>query len=32
MNSNQQLRVTVHLRGIFMSEILVYTLKYGYDT
>jgi hypothetical protein len=28
----QQLRVTMHLRGIFMSEILVYPLKYGDDT
>jgi len=28
----QQLRVTMHLKGIFMSKILVYHLKYGYDT
>jgi hypothetical protein len=28
----RQLRVTMHLKGIFMSEILVYPLKYGYDT
>jgi hypothetical protein len=26
------LGVTMHLRGMFMSEILVYPLKYGYDT
>jgi hypothetical protein len=32
MNSKQQLRVIVHLRGIFTSEILVYPLKYGYDS